>query len=90
MRIKKEKISFKTKASPFPRRLKTKAWSNIETVIELTSYLVPKPGMIKDEKGLVNQPMVKRSCHDLIMTQSFEMRQKIKELNSLCGRRRKG
>ena len=52
--------------------------------------LVPKPGMIKDEKGLVNQPMVKRSCHDLIMTQSFEMRQKIKELTSLCSRRRKG
>ena len=39
---------------------------------------------------LVNQPMVKRSCHDLIMTQSFEMRQKIKELTSLCSRRRKG
>ena len=85
MRIKKEKISFKTKASPFPRRLKTKAWSNFEMVIELTSNNVPKPGMMEDEKGLV-----KRSCRDLIMTQSFEMRQKIKELTSLCSRRRKG
>ena len=85
MRIKKQNISFKTKASPFPRRLITKARSNFEMVIELTSNIVPKPGMMKDEKGLV-----KRSCHDLIMTQSFEMRRKIKELTSLCSRRRKG
>ena len=26
--------------------------------IELTGNLVPKPGMMEEEKGLVNQPMV--------------------------------
>ena len=43
--------------------------------IELTSNLVPKPGMMEEEKGLVNQPMVKRSCYDL-MKQSLELGQK--------------
>ena len=69
MGIKKEKINFKTKASPFPRLLKLLLGSNLSQLkqrrvqswkwtIELTSNLFPKPGMIEEEKGLVNKPMV--------------------------------
>ena len=72
------KNQFQNKGFALPPPAYNKGLIKLEMVIELTSNIVPKPGMMKDEKGLV-----KRSCHDLIMTQSFEMRQK-KLKNSLA------
>ena len=59
MRIKKEKINFKAKASCFPRRLQKNLIKLLKWPTELTSNLLPKPGgMMEEEKGFVNQPMV--------------------------------
>ena len=71
-----EKSMSKQRLRPSPAGLKQRLDETLKWPIELTSNLVPKPRMMEEYKGLVNQPMVKRSCHDLIMTQSFEIRQK--------------
>ena len=91
MKIQKEKINLRTKVSLFPRWLKQRLIQTLTWPTELTRNLVPKPGMMEEEKGLVNQSMVKRSCHgpnyDAIIRNDTR---KNKKLTVLRSRRRKG
>ena len=91
MKIQKAKSIWEQRFRSSPAGLKQRLVQTLTWPTELTHNLVPKPGMMEEEKGLVNQSMVKRSCHgpnyDAIIRNDT---QKNKELTVLRSRRRKG